>query len=111
MTVLNSTPDTATLTMTVVADLAAPPERAWQLWVDPRQLERWWGPPTWPATFEQHDVAVGGGSRYVTTGPDGQQAHGRWRTLVVDEPHLFEFMTLAVGQIDGILAEYTEPLA
>jgi len=91
MTVLSTTPDTATLTMTVVADLAAPPERTWQLWVDPRQLERWWGPPTWPATFEQHDLAVGGRSRYFMTGPDGQQAHGWWRTLVVDELHLLEF--------------------
>ena len=91
MTVISTTPDTATLTLTIVADLDAPPKRAWQVWVDPRQLERWWGPPTWPATFEQHDVAVGGRSRYYMTGPDGEKAHGWWRFLVIDEPHSLEF--------------------
>ncbi|MGV8966479.1 MAG: SRPBCC family protein [Cellulomonas sp.] len=91
MTVISTTPDTTTLTMTVVADVAAPPKRAWQLWVDPRQLERWWGPPTWPATFLQHDVVVGGASRYYMTGPDGERAHGWWRFVAIDEPHSFEF--------------------
>lgn len=91
MTVISTTPDTATLTMTIVADLAAPPKRAWQVWADPRQLERWWGPPTWPATFVTHDLVVGGGSSYYMTGPDGEKAHGWWRFLVIDEPHTLEF--------------------
>ena len=91
MTVISTTPDTARLTLTIVADLAAPPKRAWQVWVDPRQLERWWGPPTWPATFVQHDVVVGGRSTYYMTGPDGEEAHGWWRILNIDEPSLLEF--------------------
>ncbi len=90
MTVISTTPNAATLTLTVVAELTAPPQRAWQLWVDPRQLERWWGPPTWPATFERHEVVVGG-STYFMTGPDGDQPHGWWRFLSIDEPHLLEF--------------------
>jgi uncharacterized protein YndB with AHSA1/START domain len=40
------------LTLTVVADFDAPVERVWQLWAGPRQLERWWGPPSHPATVE-----------------------------------------------------------
>ena len=91
MTVISTTPDTTTLTLTVVADLAAPPERAWQVWVDPRQLERWWGPPTWPATFVQHDVVVDGRSSYYMTGPDGEKAHAWMRFLSVDQPHSLEF--------------------
>ncbi|MFZ1285590.1 MAG: SRPBCC domain-containing protein [Candidatus Phosphoribacter sp.] len=91
MTVISTTPDTATLTMTVVAELAAPPERVWQVWADPRQLERWWGPPTWPATFEEHEVSVGVRSSYYMTGPAGEKAHGWWRFLVIDEPRSFEF--------------------
>ena len=47
----------------------ASPERVWQLWADPRQLERWWGPPTYPATFTQHDLAPGGHVEYHMTGP------------------------------------------
>jgi len=37
-------------TMTLEAEFDASPERVWRLWADPRQLERWWGPPTYPAT-------------------------------------------------------------
>ena len=50
MTVTAVRKDPQTLTMTLDAEFDAPPERVWQLWADPRQLERWWGPPTYPAT-------------------------------------------------------------
>jgi uncharacterized protein YndB with AHSA1/START domain len=91
VTVVSTTQDTDALTFTLVADLAAPPARVWQLWADPRKLERWWGPPTWPATFVEHDVAVGGRSHYYMTGPDGETSHGWWRVLAVDEPKSLEF--------------------
>ncbi|MBU4214819.1 MAG: SRPBCC domain-containing protein [Actinobacteria bacterium] len=85
MTVISAIPDTESLTLTVVAQLAAPPARVWQLWVDPRQLERWWGPPTWPATFTAHDPRPGGRSSYRMTGPDGTTANGWWRFHAIDE--------------------------
>jgi uncharacterized protein YndB with AHSA1/START domain len=91
MTVVSTAQDTESLTFTIVAELAAPPSRVWQVWVDPRQLERWWGPPAWPATFVEHDVAVGGTSRYYMTGPDGEKAHGWWRFVALDEPRSLEF--------------------
>src|SRR5207253_5868467 len=40
--------DPQRLTMTIEAEFDASPERVWQLWADPRQLERWWGPPGYP---------------------------------------------------------------
>ncbi len=91
MPVVSSTQDRATLTFVVVAEFAAPPSRVWQVWADPRQLERWWGPPTWPATFEQHEIAPGGEARYYMTGPAGEKARGWWRFLAVEEPHALEF--------------------
>jgi uncharacterized protein YndB with AHSA1/START domain len=91
MPVVSTTQDAEALTLTMVAELAAPPERAWQVWSDPRQLERWWGPPEWPASFEQHDFVVGGRVTYCMTGPDGEKARGWWQLLVVDEPRLIEF--------------------
>ena len=91
MPVVSTSRDTENLTLTIAADLAAPPARVWQVWADPRQLERWWGPPTWPATFVQHDVVVGGTSRYFMTGPEGEKAHGWWRFVALDEPHSLEF--------------------
>lgn len=91
MPVLSCTPDPDALTLTLVSELAAPPPRVWQLWVDPRRLERWWGPPTWPASFEVHDVRVGGESHYVMTGPAGEKSRGWWRFLALDEPRSLEF--------------------
>ena len=91
MTIVSSKQDPEALTFVIVAEYAAPPSRVWQVWADPRQLERWWGPPTWPATFEQHDVVVGGGSRYYMTGPDGEKARGWWRFVSLDEPRHLEF--------------------
>ena len=62
MPVTTVTKDPVALTMTVSTELDATPERVWQLWADPRQLERWWGPPGYPATFTTHDFRPGGGS-------------------------------------------------
>ena len=53
------------LSVTVVSDFDAPVERVWELWSDPRKLERWWGPPTLPATFEKHDLTPGGEVAYT----------------------------------------------
>src|SRR3712207_7455265 len=47
--------DLEALTLTAESEFDATPERVWQLWADPRQLERWWGPPGYPATFDKHD--------------------------------------------------------
>jgi uncharacterized protein YndB with AHSA1/START domain len=41
MTVIAVRKDADNLTMTLDADIDASPERVWQLWSDPRQLERW----------------------------------------------------------------------
>ena len=69
MSVTSVEKDADTLTLTLIADFDAPNERVWQLWADPRQLERWWGPPGYPATFEHHDLTPGGAVRYFMTGP------------------------------------------
>jgi uncharacterized protein YndB with AHSA1/START domain len=62
----------------------------WQLWADPRQLERWWGPPTYPATVVAHDLVPGGTVNYFMTGPEGDKSHGYWRVLAVDAPRSLE---------------------
>ena len=90
MTVVDVRKDLGAATITFVAEFAAPPERVWQVWEDPRQLERWWGPPTWPATYTEHNFVVGGTSRYHMTGPDGTEAHGWLRFMAIDAPNSFE---------------------
>jgi uncharacterized protein YndB with AHSA1/START domain len=102
MTVLSLDRDTEALTMTFVTQLDADVERVWQIWADPRQLERWWGPPTYPATFERHDLVPGGESRYFMTGPEGDKARGWFRITAVDAPSRLEFD-------DGFSGEDGEP--
>jgi uncharacterized protein YndB with AHSA1/START domain len=79
------------LTMTLDAEFKASPERVWQLWADPRQLERWWGPPTYPATFTLHDLTPGSRVEYHMTGPEGDQPRGYWEILEVDPPRSLVF--------------------
>ena len=87
MTVTAIRKDPQSRTMTLEAEFEASPERVWQLWADPRQLERWWGPPTYPATFTKHDLAPGSHVEYHMTGPEGDQPKGYWDILEVDAPH------------------------
>jgi uncharacterized protein YndB with AHSA1/START domain len=86
MTVTAVRKDPHALTMTLDAEFDASPERVWQLWSDPRQLERWWGPPTYPATFTKHDLTPGSRIEYHMTGPEGDQPRGYWDVQEVDPP-------------------------
>jgi uncharacterized protein YndB with AHSA1/START domain len=63
----------------------------WQVWADPRLLERWWGPPTYPATVLDHDLTPGGRVTYLMTGPEGDKHAGWWRVREVDAPRRLEF--------------------
>lgn len=91
MTVTDLRKDVQNLTMTVDTEFAATPERVWQLWADPRQLERWWGPPTYPATVTAHDLRVGGRVEYHMTGPDGDQPRGYWEIVEAQPPNRLVF--------------------
>ena len=91
MTVTAVRKDAEALTMTLDAELEASADRVWQLWADPRQLERWWGPPTYPATVTAHDLRPGGRVEYHMTGPEGDQSHGYWEIIEADAPHRLVF--------------------
>jgi uncharacterized protein YndB with AHSA1/START domain len=88
------------LTLSVLADFDAPIERVWELWSDPRKLERWWGPPTYPATVETHDLTVGGDVTYFMTSPEGERFRGWWRITSVDAPRSLAF-TDGFADADG----------
>jgi uncharacterized protein YndB with AHSA1/START domain len=104
MTVISVNTDPKALSLTVVAEFDAAVERVWQVWEDPRQLERWWGPPTWPATFEKHEFEPGGAASYYMTGPEGEKSRGWWKFTAIEAPHRLEFD-------DGFADENGEPVA
>jgi uncharacterized protein YndB with AHSA1/START domain len=88
------------LTVTLVAEFDASIDQVWELWSDPRKLERWWGPPGYPATVQTHDLTPGGRVEYLMTGPDGETHHGAWRVTAVHPPTALEF-TDAFAEADG----------
>ena len=109
MPVTDVTTDADNLTMTVVADFAAPVERVWDAYSDPRQLERFWGPPGWPATFTAWDHTVGGRAVYSMNGPRGEKSSGSWEFLSIDAPNGFEVLDSFVDDegtpLDGFPAQ------
>jgi uncharacterized protein YndB with AHSA1/START domain len=91
MTVTSVHKDPKAMTLTISAEFDAPISRVWEMWEDPRQLERWWGPPTYPATFVDHDLSPDGSMSYFMSGPEDDQPHGWWRVIKVDAPNGLEF--------------------
>jgi uncharacterized protein YndB with AHSA1/START domain len=90
MPITSVTSDPKALTLTVVGDYPVKVERLWEAYSDPRQLERFWGPETWPAKFTSHDFTVGGQAHYTMTGPDGATSSGWWRFLAIEPLRLIE---------------------
>lgn len=85
MPIQSITTDPEALTLTAIGEYPVPVERLWEVWTDPRQLERFWGPPQWPATFTKLDLQVGGYANYYMTGPNGEQSHGYWRFELIEK--------------------------
>ena len=102
MTVTDVRKDRDHMTMTMTAEFDSPIERVWEMWSNPRKLERWWGPPTYPATFTDHDLSVGGRVSYSMTGPEGDRTHGWWIVRAIDAPNHLEFE-------DGFADEFGHP--
>jgi len=74
-------------TMVITAEFTASIANVWQLWADPRLLERWWGPPGFPATFEHHDLTPGGTITYSMGASDNDdRLDGTWNVVEVDAP-------------------------
>ncbi len=100
MTVTSVDTDYDSLTITLVAHFDSPIDQVWELWSDPRKLERWWGPPGYPATVDKHALTPGGEVTYLMTGPDGDRLWGVWRVASVDPPTSLQFTDACVGS-DG----------
>ncbi len=91
MPVTGITKDLDARSIVITAEFTAPVERVWQVYADPRQLERVWGPPTHPATVVAHALVPGGHLHYFMTGPDGEKYYGGWRIEEVQAPVRFTF--------------------
>jgi uncharacterized protein YndB with AHSA1/START domain len=100
MTVTRVDRDYANLAITLIADFDAPIGQVWELWSDPRKLERWLGPPAHPASVEKHALTPGGEITFFMTGPEGDRSWGTWRITSVDPPASLDF-TDVFADADG----------
>lgn len=104
MPVTDITTDAENLTMTLTADVDAPVDRLWRAFTQPAQLERFWGPPGWPATFTAFDFSVGGHAHYAMTSPQGEKSRGTWEFLAIEDGAGFEVL-------DAFADEHGDPIA
>ena len=104
MTVTSVDTDYDSLSVTLIADFDNPIDRVWELWSDPRKLERWWGPPGYPATVDRHALTPGGEVIYFLTAPEGDRHWGMWRVTSVDPPTSLQFTDVCADS-DGAVED------
>lgn len=92
MPVIEFSHDLDALRISITAQFPAPVRRIWEVYADPRQLEKVWGPPGYPATFVDHSLRAGGRMNYYMTGPEGERYPGYWQVEEVEAPHRVRFL-------------------
>ena len=70
--------------------IAAPRERVFQAWSDPKQITQWFGPDGFKVESLECDIRAGGRWGFVYTGPDGTRYESRMVFLRVEAPRLIE---------------------
>ncbi|WP_158814153.1 SRPBCC family protein [Methylocapsa sp. S129] len=70
--------------------IAAPRERVFQAWSDPKQITQWFGPDGFKIESLECDIRAGGRWRFVYTGPDGARYESRMVFLRIEAPRLIE---------------------
>ena len=100
MPVTSVVKDAESLTLTVHAEFPVKVSRLWDAYLDPRQIEKFWGPVEYPATFTRHDAAPGGRTHYHMTSPEGDEFHGYWEWNEIVDQKFFE-VTDGFANADG----------
>jgi uncharacterized protein YndB with AHSA1/START domain len=87
--------------------IAASPERLFELWTEPDQLVKWWGPEGYDVPEHALDVRPGGRWRTTMRSPEGTRltVSGVYRTI--ERPRRVVF-TWAWDQDDGSRGHETE---
>jgi len=70
--------------------IAAPRERVFAAWTDPKQIVQWFGPDGFKVENLECDIRPGGRWRFIYTGPDGTKWDNRMVFLRVEAPRLIE---------------------
>ena len=71
-----STTKTKDTEIVITREFAAPRQLVWDVWTQPKHIEKWFGPKGFTTRVESHDFNVGGKAKYVMVGPDGGEYPG-----------------------------------
>ncbi len=68
----------------ITREFAAPRQLVWDVWTQPKHIEKWFGPKGFDTRVEKLDFKVGGSSVYVMIGPDGTEypSNGVFKEIV-----------------------------
>ena len=68
----------------ITREFSAPRQTVWDVWTQPKHIEKWFGPKGFDTRVETLDFKVGGRSKYVMVGPDGTEypANGTFKEIV-----------------------------
>ncbi|MGH8777062.1 MAG: SRPBCC family protein [Jiangellaceae bacterium] len=88
----------ADIVVTRVVDASM--QRAWQAWVDPDDVMRWWGPTGFSAPVADMDVREGGVSLVAMRSPDGHDLWNTWTYSVVRPGERLEFV-MSFADVQG----------
>lgn len=73
-------------TITMTCELHAPVARVWQLWTEPEEVMKWWGPKHFTAPKVIIDLREGGTCLYCMRGPKGSEYDkDMWSMGVIQE--------------------------
>jgi uncharacterized protein YndB with AHSA1/START domain len=80
-------------TIVIERDFEAPRELVWQVWTDPDEVTKWWGPEhfTTPREKIDFDLKPGGVCRMTMVGPDGTEYPDEGHFIVVEPPQRLSF--------------------
>ncbi len=68
-----STTQTNDKEIVITREFAAPRQLVWDVWTQPKHIEKWFGPKGFDTRVDGLDFKVGGRSTYVMVGPDGTE--------------------------------------
>jgi uncharacterized protein YndB with AHSA1/START domain len=80
-------------TIVIERELDAPRELVWQVWTDPDEVAKWWGPEhfTTPREKIEFDLKPGGVCRMTMVGPEGEEYPNDGHFGVVEPPQRLSF--------------------
>ena len=82
---------------------------AFDAWINPDSLARWFGPPGYRAEVLTHDLRIGGAWRFRMISDAGDRFHHFGSFVAIEPPHTLAFTWASEEQVEGWRDETGNP--